>query len=80
MPREKSIACREDKITTSSSSSDVDDHKSLDADQDYAHKAKPSTHDTRLLSVMSQHRGGVPLQQDPCTRKYEARWKNDLSM
>jgi hypothetical protein len=34
MPREKSIAYREDKIAASSSSSDVDNHKSLEVNQE----------------------------------------------
>jgi len=39
MPRRKFIAHCEDKITASSSSSDVDDHESLDANQEQTLKA-----------------------------------------
>jgi phage gpG-like protein len=41
MPRGKSIACREDKITSNSSSSDADNHELLGANQEQA-----STHNT----------------------------------
>jgi hypothetical protein len=57
MPLEKSIVSHEDRITTSSSTSDAGDHKSLGADQEYAHEAQPSTHNTRSSSAMLQHRG-----------------------
>jgi len=31
-------------------------------------------------SAVSQRRGGVPSQRNHSTRKYEAQWKDDLSM
>ena len=34
MPKGKSIACHEDRINASSSSSDADDHESLGVDQE----------------------------------------------
>jgi hypothetical protein len=58
MPRRKSIARREERITTCSSSSDVDDHELLGADQKHAHEAQASTHDAGLSSSMSQSQGG----------------------
>jgi phage gpG-like protein len=53
MPRGKSIACREDKITSNSSSSDADNHELLGANQEQA-----STHNTGSLSAMLQHQEG----------------------
>jgi len=38
MPREKSIAYCTDKITASSSSSDLEDYRSLGVDQEQAHE------------------------------------------
>jgi hypothetical protein len=64
-------------ITASSSSSDDDNNVSLGANQE---KASVSTHDTTSSTVVPQHRGGVPSQQDLFTCKYEAHWKDDLSM
>ena len=39
MPRRKSIARRDERITTCSSSSDADDHESLGANQEQAPEA-----------------------------------------
>jgi hypothetical protein len=39
----------------------------------------PST-DAASFSATSQRRGGVPSQWNQFTRKYEAQWKDDLSM
>ncbi|KAI5604807.1 hypothetical protein BDE02_01G311700 [Populus trichocarpa] len=58
MPRRKSIARREERITTCSSSSDVDDHELLGADQKHAPEAQTLTHDAGLSSSMSQSQGG----------------------
>jgi hypothetical protein len=55
MSRRKSIACRENKIAASSSSSDADDHESLGADQEQAHAF---TYDVGSSSAMPQRRGG----------------------
>jgi len=58
MSRRKSIACRENKIAASSSSSDADNHKSLGADQEQAPKAHAFTYDVGSSSAMPQRRGG----------------------
>jgi len=52
MPRGKSIERREHRIVASSSSSDNDNHESLDANQEEAPKAHASTHDAASSSVM----------------------------
>jgi len=57
MPRRKSIARREERITTCSSNSDVDDHELLGVDQKHAPMAQASTHDAGLSSSMSQSQG-----------------------
>jgi hypothetical protein len=46
MSRRKSIASCNDKIPVSSSSSNVEDHESLCADQEQRLEAHASTHDT----------------------------------
>jgi hypothetical protein len=48
IPREKFIACRENKITPSSSCKDTGDHASLGANQEQAHKAQAFSYDTGL--------------------------------
>ena len=63
------------KSTASSSSSE--DDMSLGANQEEAHA--PST-DVVSSSAVSQRKGGVPSQRKQFTRKYEAQWKDDLSM
>ena len=65
IPREKFIACREDKITLSSSCKDTGDHASLGANQEQAHKAQAFSYDAGLSR-------GVPSQWDSFTHKYEA--------
>jgi len=42
--------------------------------------AAAPTRDVASSSAISQRRGGVPSQQNQFTRKYEAHWKDDLSM
>jgi hypothetical protein len=69
MHKGKSTACHEHMIGASSSSNDDDNNVSLGADQE---EALVSTHDAAFSSV--------PSQRDPYTRKYEAHWKDDLSM
>jgi hypothetical protein len=59
------------------SSSINEDDISLGANQEEA--PAPST-DVVSSSVISQRRGGVPSQRNEFTRKYEAQWKDDLSM
>ena len=70
MPRGKCIAHREDKITSNSSSADVDNHELLSADQEQA-----STHNTGSLSAMLQHQEGslhsgihLPISTRPSKR------------
>jgi len=58
-------------------SSSSEDDISLGACQEEA--PAPST-DAASSSVVSQRRGGVPSQRNQFTRKYEAQWKDDLSM
>jgi hypothetical protein len=50
---------------------------SLGADQE---EAPAATRDATSSSMVSQCRGGVPSQRNEFTRKYEAHWKEDLSM
>jgi hypothetical protein len=50
---------------------------SLGANQEEAHA--PST-DVVSSSAVSQHKGDVPSQRNQFTCKYEAQWKDDLSM
>jgi hypothetical protein len=71
----KSTAHREHMVAASSSSSE--DDLSLGADQE---EAPGPTRDVASSSAVSQHRGGVPLQRNRFTRKYQAHWKDDLSM
>jgi hypothetical protein len=77
MHRGKSIAYREHMIATSSSSSNDDNNVSLRADQK---EAPASTYNAASSSAVSQRRGGVPSQRDPFTSKYEAHWKDGLSL
>jgi len=58
-------------------SSSSEDGISLGACQEEA--PAPSTNAV-FSSVVSQRRGGVPSQRNQFTRKYEAQWKDDLSM
>jgi len=66
---------RRTKSTASSSSSE--DDMSLGVNQKEA--LAPST-DVVSSSAVSQRKGGVPSQRKQFTRKYEAQWKDDLSM
>jgi len=75
MRRMKSTACRSHMVATSSSSSE--DDMSLGNNQE---EAPTPTHDATSPSTISQRRGDVPSQRNQFTRKYEAHWKNDLSM
>ena len=68
----KTRAGRSRMVAASSSSSE--DDISLGASQEEAPTPPaPST-------GTSQRRGGVPSQRNQFTRKYEAQWKDDLSM
>jgi len=77
MHREKSIAHREHMITTNSSSSNDDNNVSLRADQK---EAPASTYNAASSSAVPQRRGGVFSQRDSFTRKYEAHWKDGISL
>jgi hypothetical protein len=59
MPREKSIARREDRIAASSSSNDADGHKSVGTDQEQVHEAQASSYDASSSNVMVQSQWGV---------------------
>ena len=63
------------RIAASSSSSE--DDMSLGSHQEEAFA--PSTN-AASSSAVSQRRGEMPSQRNQFTRKYEARWKDDLSM
>jgi hypothetical protein len=52
MPREKSIASHEDRITTNSFSNDNDNQESLGADQKEAPETHAPTHDAASSSAM----------------------------
>jgi hypothetical protein len=75
MRRTKSTTRREHIVVASSSSSD--DDLSLGADQE---EAPAVTHDATSSSAIPQCRSGVPSQRGQFSRKYEAHWKDDLSM
>jgi hypothetical protein len=60
MLNEKFITCCEDKISDSSISNNVDDHGSLNADQEQAPRAHAFTYDACSSSGMLQCREGVP--------------------
>jgi hypothetical protein len=75
MHRTKSTACHSHMVAASSSSSK--DEMSLGADQE---EAPAPTRDAVSSSVVSQRRGDVPSQRNPFTCKYEAHWKDDLSI
>jgi hypothetical protein len=62
-------------VATSSSSSE--DDMSLGADQE---EAPTVTRDATSSNTVSQRWGGMPSQRSQYTRKYEAHWKDDLSM
>ena len=80
MYKEKSVACHEHRIITSSYSSDDNNNVSLGADQEEAYEAHVLTHDATSSSAVPQHRGGVLSQWDSFTHKYESQWKYDISM
>jgi len=71
----KSTARRQQTVAASSSSSE--DDLSLIADHE---EALTPTCDAASSSAVSQRRGGVPSQRGQFTRKYQAQWKDDLSM
>ena len=75
MCRMKSTARRQQTVVASSSSSE--DELSLGADHE---EASAPTCDVASSSAVSQRRGGVPSQRGQFTRKYQAQWKDDLSI
>jgi hypothetical protein len=75
MRRIKSTARRQQMAAHSSSSSEED--ISLGADHDDA--SAPSCDASSSIAV-SQRRSGVPSQRGQFTCKYQAQWKDDLSM
>jgi hypothetical protein len=75
MCKMKSTAYCQHMVATSSSSSE--DNVSLSANLG---EAPAPTRDPASSSMVPQHRGGVPSQRGQFTRKYEAYWKDDLSM
>ena len=75
MRRMKSTASRQKTVAASSSSSE--DDVSLGADHS---EESASTCDAAFSSVVSQRRSGMPSQRGQFTRKYQAQWKDYLSM
>jgi len=75
MRRMKSTARCQQMVAASSSSSEED--VSLGAD--YGEEVAP-TCDAAFSSAVSQRRGGVSSQRGQFTSKYQAQWKDDLSM
>ena len=78
MRRTKTRAGRSRMVATSSCSNE--DDVSLGASQEEAPTPPAPLTDAASSSAGSQHRGGVPSQRNQFTRKYEAQWKDDLSM
>jgi len=78
MRRTKTRAGRSSIVAASSSSSEDDIF--LGASQEEAPTPLAPSTDVASSSGTSQHRGDVPSQWNQFTLKYEAQWKNDLSM
>jgi len=78
MRRMKTRAGRSRMVAASSSSSE--DDISLGASQEEAPTPHAPSTDAASSSGTSQSRGDVPSQRNQFTRKYEAQWKDDLSM
>ena len=66
--------------TFASSSSSSDKDISLGASQEEAPTPLAPSADAASSSDVSRRRSGVSSQRNPWTRKYEAQWKDDLSM
>jgi len=75
MRRMKSTACRQKTIAASSSSSE--EYVSLGADHD--EESTPPC-DAASSSAVSQCRSSVPSQRGQFICKYQAQWKDDISM
>jgi hypothetical protein len=67
------------RMVAANSSSNEDD-VSLGAFQEVAPTPPAMSTNAACSSTGSQRRGGVPSQRNQFTRKYEAQWKDDLSM
>ena len=78
MRRMKTRASRSRPVVASSSGSE--DDISLGASQEEAPTPPAPSTDVASSSTSSQRRCGVPSQRNQFTRKYEAQWKDDLSM
>ena len=65
-------------VASSSSSSEED--ISLGTSQEEAPTPLATLADAASSSVVSHRRSGVPSQRNQWTRKYEAQWKDNLSM
>ena len=78
MRRMKTRASCSRPVTASSSSSEED--ISLGDSQEEASTPLVPLTDAASSSAVSQRRSGVPSQRNQFTRKYEAQWKDDLSM
>ena len=76
MQRMKTRASR----TVASSSSSSDEDISLGASQEEAPTPLAPSADAASSSDVSRRRSGMPSQRNRWTRKYEAQWKDDLSM
>ena len=66
--------------TVASSTSSSDEDISLGASQEEAPTQLVSSADAASSSAVSQRRSGVPSPRNRFSRKYEAQWKDDLSM
>jgi len=75
MRQMKSIARRQQMAAHSSSSSEED----ISLGADYGDASVPPC-DASSSTAVSQRRSGVPSQRGQFTRKYQAQWKDDLSM
>jgi hypothetical protein len=65
---------------TVAASSFSSDDISLGASQEKAPTPPAPSTDAASSNATSQRRGGVPSQRNQFSRKYEAQWKDDLSM
>jgi len=75
MRRMKSTGCRQETVASSSFSSEED----ISLGANHGDASAPSC-DATSSSAVSQRRSGVPSQQGQFTRKYQAQWKDDLSI
>ena len=79
MCRTKTRAGRSHMVAASSSS--IKDDVSLGASQEDQAPTPPApSTDAASSNAGSQRRSGMPSQRNQFTRKYEAQWKDDLSM